>query len=160
MAKQRTMISGRVAWGVLSWLHLMGILAAFGGLFFMVVNLLPARGAIAEKDWGSLAGATLTIFLPIHWLGLVVVITTGILKIFEHLTKIQDMGPALGTIYGKTVLTKMLIGSFFLTNGMVITGILVGKVPLGNLLFPLLYVQVACGLVMIAFGAALRNVAR
>lgn len=96
-------------------------------------------------------------FLPIVWAVLPIVIAAGILKIFEHLTKIQDMGPALGTLYGKTVLTKMLVGSIFITNALLITGTVAGKLPLGELVSNLLWVQLLLGVVMIGFGVTLRN---
>ncbi len=152
------MIHSPVAKRTLSWLHISGVLFSYGGLFFIVVSLLPARAALSPEDWGKLVGNVLSVFLPILWTFMPVVITTGILKIFENLTKIQDLGPALGSKYGKTVLTKMLVGSVFLTNALLITGTLSGDLPLGSVLVNLLYVQVLLGFVMIGFGVTLRNI--
>lgn len=152
-----TVIHSPAAKRALSWLHIAGVMFSWGGLFFIVVSLLPAQAVLAPDDWNRLMTATLSFFLPIHWTFVPIAISAGILKIFEHLTKVQDLGPALGTLYGKTVLTKMLVGSVFLSNALLITGTLSGHLPLGSVLLALLYLQVVLGFVMIGFGVTLRN---
>lgn len=150
------MIHSRRARTTLSLVHVGGVIFSYGGMTFVVLTLLPfmLAGRIPQDVLVGMMGT----FLPIVWAVLPVVITAGILKIFEHLTKIQDMGPALGTLYGKTVLTKMLVGSIFITNALLITGTVAGKLPLGELVPGLLWVQLIVGVVMIGFGVTLRNI--
>jgi hypothetical protein len=112
----------------LSYLHIGGIIFTYGGITFAIMSM-PPPFMLAGEIPPEVIGGTMGIFLPVHWAVLPIVITAGILKIFEHLTKIQDMGPALGTLYGKTVLTKMLVGSIFITNAMLITGGVVVALP-------------------------------
>lgn len=141
----------------LSWLHIGGLIGSWGGLVFILISLLPAQGAVSSGEWGKLMGSALSRFLPMHWIIVPVFIGAGILMILENLTKMKDMGPALGTRYGQTVLTKMLVASLFVVNATVITGIVTGKVALGPQLTALIYLQVALGMVLIGFGVTLRN---
>lgn len=156
-AQPRPLVQPVLARRALSWLHLLSIMGSWGGLVFILISLLPAQAVLSSEDWDKLIGNALSRFLPMHWILIPIAISTGILKILEHLTKMKDMGPALGTRYGQTVLTKMLIGSLFLLNAMLITGTVVGKVALGPQLTALIYLQVALGMVMVAFGVTLRN---
>lgn len=156
-ATPQTLIRGVDAKRALSWLHLLSIMGSWGGLVFILISLLPAQAVLSSEDWGKLMGSALSRFLPMHWILIPIAISTGILKILEHLTKMKDMGPALGTRYGQTILTKMLIGSLFLVNAMLITGAVTGNVGLGPQVTALIYLQVALGMIMVAFGVTLRN---
>lgn len=156
-ARPRPLVAGLLARRSLSWLHLLSIMGSWGGLIFILISLLPAQTVLSSEDWGKLMGSALTRFLPMHWILIPIAISTGILKILENLTKMKDMGPALGTRYGQTVLTKMLIGSLFLVNAMLITGAVSGNVGLGPQVKALIYLQVALGVVMVGFGVTLRN---
>ena len=153
----QTLVRAVDAKRALSWLHLIAIMGSWGGLVFILISLLPAQGVLSSEDWDKLLGNALSRFLPMHWILLPIAITAGILKILEHLTKMKDMGPALGTRYGQTVLTKMLLGSLFMMNAMLITGAVSGNIALGPQVTALIYLQVALGMVMVGFGVTLRN---
>ena len=155
-AQPRPLVSGLLSQRTIGWLHLISIMGSWGGLVFILISLLPAQAVLSSEDWDELMGSVLSRFSPMHWILIPIAISTGILNILKNLTKMKDMGPALGTRYGQTVLTKMLIGSLFLVNAMLITGIVSGDFQSTSLTAHI-YLQVALGMLMVGFGVFLRN---
>ncbi|MFQ5886604.1 MAG: CopD family protein [Anaerolineae bacterium] len=66
--------------GILHWLHLLGIVAWVGGLFFQVLVMNPALGVVSPPERGKFMGAFMRRWMPLVWGAVALVGITGILE--------------------------------------------------------------------------------
>jgi uncharacterized membrane protein len=93
----------------MQWLHVASVIAAIGGVTFIVLVLAPASAAIAPQEAGKLMAAVGGRFAVMVWLAIAGISVSGIYMAFTQ-TPLRAWRDLVATPYGKLLLVKIVLG--------------------------------------------------
>lgn len=140
----------------MQWLHLFSVIAAIGGITFILVSLLPSLNAIDPEQANRLVGAVVGRFRVVVWLAIVGITISGI-YITVYQTPLQRVRDLVETPYGRLLLVKIILGVIIAKVSLVLT------LPFGFLsgvqqyMPQLLWFNLILAILVVAIAARLRR---
>lgn len=141
---------------VMQWLHVSSVIAAIGGVTFIVLVLAPASGAIAPEDAGKLMAAVGGRFRVLVWLAIAGITVSGIYMAVTQ-TPLRAWRDLVTTTYGKLLLVKIVLGVIIAKISLALTLPLHFLAGVQEYMLGLLWVNFFLAIVVIAIATRLRR---
>lgn len=93
----------------MQWLHVASVVAAIGGIVFILLALFPAAGALDTQSQAALLGAVMGRFRVVVWLAILGISISGIYLAIAQ-TPLKAVRELWTTRYGKWLLVKIILG--------------------------------------------------
>lgn len=107
--------------GIISWLHLLGIVTWVGGIFVSVLAMNPALGVVSPPERGKFMGAFMRRWMPLVWGAAALTVITGILS--------ARSGIGIAAIFSfSSRYTNLLLLKIILVTVMIIVGAIISFV--------------------------------
>jgi uncharacterized membrane protein len=140
----------------MQWLHVASVIAAIGGVTFIVLVLAPASGAIAPQDAGKLMAAVGGRFAVLVWLAIAGISVSGIYMAFTQ-TPLRAWRDLVATPYGKLLLAKIVLGVVIAKISLALTLPLHFLAGVQEQMLGLLWVNFILAIVVITIATRLRR---
>lgn len=141
---------------VMQWLHVASVVAAIGGVTFIVLVLAPASGAIAPEEAGRLMAAVGGRFRIVVWLAIAGISVSGIYMAVTQ-TPLRAWRDLITTPYGKLLLVKIVLGVVIAKISLALTLPLPFLAGIQSYMLGLLWVNLLLAIVVVAIAARLRR---
>lgn len=93
----------------MQWLHVSSVIAAIGGIVFILLALFPAAGALDAQNQATLMGTVMGRFRIVVWLAILGISISGIYMAIVQ-TPLNAFRDLWTTRYGKWLLVKIILG--------------------------------------------------
>lgn len=140
----------------MQWLHVSSVIAAIGGVTFIVLVLAPATATIAPQEAGTLMAAVGGRFAVIVWLAITGITVSGIYMAFTQ-TPLRAWRDLVATAYGKLLLVKIVLGVIIANISLALTLPLQFLAGVQQYMLGLLWVNFFLAIAVIAIAARLRR---
>lgn len=141
---------------LMQWLHVTSVIAAIGGVTFIVLVLAPASAAIAPQEAGTLMAAVGGRFGVMVWLAIAGISVSGIYMAVTQ-TPLRAWRDLVATTYGKLLLVKIVLGVTIATISLALTVPLHFLAGVQEYMLGLLWVNFFLALIVIAIATRLRR---
>ena len=88
-----------IYYALLDWVHLLATVSWIGGIVFYVTILLPSSFVLDPPQRGKLMGAIMKRYAPITWVGIILLILTGILISIERGMPVISFSSTYGILF-------------------------------------------------------------
>lgn len=140
----------------MQWLHVTSVIAAIGGVTFIVLVLAPASAAIAPQEAGTLMAAVGGRFRIMVWLAIAGLSVSGIYMALTQ-TPLRAWRDLVTTTYGKLLLVKIVLGVIIAKISLALTLPLPFLAGVQEQMLGLLCVNFFLAIVVIAIATRLRR---
>ena len=140
----------------MQWLHVTSVIAAIGGVTFIVLVLAPASAAIAPQEAGTLMAAVGGRFRIMVWLAIAGLSVSGIYMALTQ-TPLRAWHDLVATTYGKLLFVKIVLGVIIATISLSLTLPLHFLAGVQARMLGLLWVNFFLAIVVIAIATRLRR---
>lgn len=141
---------------VMQWLHVTSVMAAIGGLTFIVLVLAPASATIAPQEAGTLMAAVGGRFRVLVWLAIAGISVSGIYMAVTQ-TPLRAWRDLVTTMYGKLLLAKIVLGVIIATISLALTVPLPFLASVQEYMLGLLWVNFFVAIIVVAIATRLRR---
>lgn len=141
---------------VMQWVHVASVIAAIGGVTFIVVVLAPATGVLAPDEAGRLMGAVGQRFRVIVWLAILGIAVSGLYMAVTQ-TPLHAWRDVVTTTYGRRLLVKIILGVVIATLSLALTLPFPFLAGVQRHMLGLLWVNLLLAVVVVAIAARLRR---
>lgn len=100
----------RLLYLVSVWLHILAATAWIGGMFFLVLVVVPYLSSVGRANAGALLGGTGRRFRGVGWVCFGLLLLTGSFNLFVRGVRLGDLGSArfYGSEFGRLLLLKLV----------------------------------------------------
>lgn len=141
---------------LMQWLHIASVVAAIGGITFIVMVLAPASGAIAPEEAGKLMGAVGQRFRVVVWLSIAGIAVSGIYMAVTQ-TPLRAWRDLVATTYGRMLLVKIILGVVIAKISLALTLPFPFLAGIQRQMLGLLWVNLVLAIIVVAIAARLRR---
>lgn len=141
---------------VMQWLHVASVIAAIGGVTFIVLVLAPASGAIPPEEAGKLMSAVGGRFALLVWFAIAGISVSGIYMAVTQ-TPLRAWRDLVATTYGRLLLVKIILGVIIATISLALTIPFPFLAGVQGYMLSLLWVNLVLAIVVVAIATRLRR---
>lgn len=140
----------------MQWLHVASVIAAIGGVTFIVLVLAPASATITPEEAGKLMAAVGGRFRVLVWLAITGITISGVYMAFTQ-TPLRAWRDLVTTTYGKLLLVKIVLGVTIATISFALTLPLPFLASVQEYMLGLLWANFFLAIIVVAIATRLRR---